>query len=512
MGCPMYVLLLLLRCDDALSPETTQVAIDASRSTLLACRVESKRQVARTLCFLSVAPATTTSGATWVWGRKRARVQLICGKSLETRLGAEGLAQTLKRVRVGSRLIVEAETRWKKRRYRLERWRQWWRGELDLRCISLEILPALDAAAAPLPKKKRYLALDPVCSVILVDAADTLATFDARCASLTPKSLVGLDAEWEDKVALIQVAIDDDVYVLDCAAKLEFDLSALGRATLVGFGLDTDVAKIREAGIPISVDRSIELRTHPRQSLSSLARDTLGLPLDKRLQRSRWGSRPLADEMLTYAALDARVLLEAYRAINDPRKISAKDIRAIAAAGKLPRARVGDLQLEGARHPKDLALLALDGAGVGDKVVVDYNRRSGLVRVRDASVCFVNFGPSSSRGKSDDHRKYPNALELRGDTLEITWWPPPGSGPDFVQTRLAAEPVLLFARVAKHPYVFCGRLAFSRHLPDDDPDPDPNPAGGVVLALLDTKPLLDRRSHSPVVANLLDRAAPPRPR
>lgn len=43
--------------------------------------------------------------------------------------------------------------------------------------------------------------------------------------------------------------------------------------------------------------------------LSSLCLEHFGLPLSKRLQTSDWGARPLSEEQLCYAALDAYCLL-----------------------------------------------------------------------------------------------------------------------------------------------------------------------------------------------------------
>ena len=53
-------------------------------------------------------------------------------------------------------------------------------------------------------------------------------------------------------------------------------------------------------------------------SLASLVRRTLGRDLDKRLQRSAWGTmpRPLPEDCVTYAALDAYACVMAYDALD----------------------------------------------------------------------------------------------------------------------------------------------------------------------------------------------------
>ena len=47
-----------------------------------------------------------------------------------------------------------------------------------------------------------------------------------------------------------------------------------------------------------------------RSGLAGLVERTLGLPLDKNEQVSAWSRRPLTERQLTYAALDAFVLIE----------------------------------------------------------------------------------------------------------------------------------------------------------------------------------------------------------
>jgi hypothetical protein len=100
----------------------------------------------------------------------------------------------------------------------------------------------------------------------------------------------------------------------------------------------------------------------------------------------------------------------------------------------------------------------------------------------------------------------------QGQQLEMSWWLPssvgeghplyaallgsPGpaaandaSGPD-AQYLGSGSPAgkerLLFARVGKAPFVFCGRLEFARHLV---PEAAGEPGGGIAWALVDAPAL-----------------------
>lgn len=455
--------------------------IDTLNPSQFVCEITSKRQQARTLCFLSVSPTTPRRGA-WAHAKRPVKVQLICGKSLEQRLGTGGLANLLKRLRVGQRILVDASPQWSSRpwfNYKefMERRRQFKNGQIDLRCTALEVLPP---EPAPPPAPKTYYKLPDNVRVSLVedDSHPRLVAMRSN-----PPAAVGLDAEWESDgpAALVQIATLDEVLLLDCT-KCKFDLGFLHQTDVVGFNVQQDIAKIRRAGVELEVGQAVELRTHDRQSLSSLVRTVLGAPLDKSQQTASWETqRPLTHEMMTYAALDAYVL-QRCRAHFDSaaRKHRARDL-----AWQPAALAVGAVVDVPDTHPKDAALLALAGV---DGPVVDYNRRAGFVRIRDASVLFVNFRSGYARGAP----KYPNVLRIddRGQ-LEMTWWPPAGAGSNFLD-RFAAEPALLLARMDRQPFVFLGRVVFSRHLDDDS-----NAPGGYALTLADSEALLAILQNQP---------------
>lgn len=469
--------------------EAPPARIDTLRPSQFACEIKSKRQQARTLCFLSVSPTTPRRDA-WEHEQGPLKVQLICGKSLEQRLGTGGLANLLKRLKVGQRILVDASPQWSSKpwfSYKefMERRRQLKNGEIDLRCTALEVLPPEPAPRAS-PKTFFNLPDNVRVSVVEDDSHPRLVAMRSN-----PPAAVGLDAEWENDgpAALVQIATLDEVLLLDCT-KCKFDLTFLHQSDVVGFFLEQDLAKIDQAGISLEIGHAVELRTHDRQSLSSLVRTVLGAPLDKSQQTANWETqRPMTHEMMTYAALDAYVLqpCRAQDFESTARRHRARDL-----AWQPAALAVGAVVDVPDTYPKDAALLALAGAVHGG-AVVDYNRRAGLVRIRDASVLFVNFRSGSPRGVP----KYPNVLRFDDQgSLELTWWPPSGAGSNFLD-RFVAEPALLFARMDRQPFVFLGRVAFRRRLDDGRDDDGLNAPGGFALTLADSEALLAILQNQP---------------
>lgn len=89
--------------------------------------------------------------------------------------------------------------------------------------------------------------------------------------------------------------------VIHCAG---VERGALGRAGLpIHRIFDTHIASKRKHGP----------RPLGGHGLGSLARRELGLVLDKRARFSDWMRRPLSDDQIRYAALDAEVLIDLHR-------------------------------------------------------------------------------------------------------------------------------------------------------------------------------------------------------
>jgi len=154
--------------------------------------------------------------------------------------------------------------------------------------------------------------------------------------------VVAVDAEWrpftrrgqqqqshennDHRVQLLQLAWPEVVYVLDLpalgdeAALLLSDLLREEGCILIGYGLDGDIQRLADSypGYMCKVDsqwRGIELSQlaakagFPCESLGALCRAALGQGLDKTLQCSDWSQRPLTQDQLQYASLDAWALL-----------------------------------------------------------------------------------------------------------------------------------------------------------------------------------------------------------
>ncbi|XP_064533345.1 exonuclease mut-7 homolog isoform X1 [Pseudopipra pipra] len=198
---------------------------------------------------------------------------------------------------------------------------------------------------------------------------------------LQPGQVVGVDMEWKPsfgmvgkpRVALLQMAVKDEVFLLDLPrlleqAELEGEKEKLPRfiqmlysdaaITKLGYGMSGDLSSLaatcsalkdiekqlhgvvdlltvdkqlqkgcsewRKDGRKVdglSLEHSHEERGVRQQEkgLSLLVHHVLGKPLDKTEQLSNWEKRPLREEQILYAASDAYCLLEIYeRLCRDP--------------------------------------------------------------------------------------------------------------------------------------------------------------------------------------------------
>jgi len=155
----------------------------------------------------------------------------------------------------------------------------------------------------------------------LVRTATELAEMLDR---LQAEPIVAVDTEADSlfayhyKVCLIQFSIPDVDYLVDPLALEDLrpleTLFADPHIEKVFHAADNDILMLkRDYGFHFHhlFDTMIAARIlgWPRVGLAALLEDHLGVHLDKRMQRTNWGKRPLSPEQLAYARLDTHYLL-----------------------------------------------------------------------------------------------------------------------------------------------------------------------------------------------------------
>jgi ribonuclease D len=92
----------------------------------------------------------------------------------------------------------------------------------------------------------------------------------------------------------------------------------------LGFRVDGDLKRLRESypsaqhyANVANVQEIAAGATSADLGLDGLCWEVLGRRVDKRMQRSDWESRPLSAEQRDYAALDALVLIEIWRVLEE---------------------------------------------------------------------------------------------------------------------------------------------------------------------------------------------------
>ncbi|NXC50037.1 MUT7 Exonuclease, partial [Penelope pileata] len=184
---------------------------------------------------------------------------------------------------------------------------------------------------------------------------------------LQPGRIVGIDMEWrpsfgmvgKPRVSLLQIAVGDEVFLLDFPRlleqaevkdekeKLPYFIQMLysdASITKLGYGMSGDLSSLEATcstlkGMNKQSQSVVDLFTvdklvdgwspeqscedggfrQPEKGLSLLVQYVLGKPLDKTEQMSNWEKRPLREEQILYAAADAYCLLEVYEKLSkDP--------------------------------------------------------------------------------------------------------------------------------------------------------------------------------------------------
>lgn len=203
----------------------------------------------------------------------------------------------------------------------------------------------------PQLQKDDYLKLQlPTESIILVD---TKPKFLEMLQYLEQFLLIGFDSEWkpsvnnDNRVSLIQLATAERVYLVDCLSPNLDDESwkMMGRRIFnnleilkLGFSLHYDLQMLHKS-LPLQLNlqatscyldlrdlwrrlKYMQISPFPYQqisvageSLCALTEMCLGKKLDKSNQCSNWANRPLRQDQITYAALDAHCLLQIYQVL-----------------------------------------------------------------------------------------------------------------------------------------------------------------------------------------------------
>ncbi|EPS66927.1 hypothetical protein M569_07843, partial [Genlisea aurea] len=151
--------------------------------------------------------------------------------------------------------------------------------------------------------------------------------------------VVGVDCEWKpnyekgkapSKVSIMQIASEKKVYIFDLI-KLYDDAPAVLDQCLaqvlqspgilkLGYNFQCDVRQLAESYGGMSCfncfDMLLDIQNvfkEPKGGLSGLAEKILGTGLNKTRRNSNWEQRPLTQNQIEYAALDAAVLVHIFR-------------------------------------------------------------------------------------------------------------------------------------------------------------------------------------------------------
>jgi ribonuclease D len=174
--------------------------------------------------------------------------------------------------------------------------------------------------------------LPPGCFSGNIHVVDHPGMFDEACRTLTDVPVLGFDTETKPsfkkgryhQVALLQLSTPDNAFLfrLNKIPLPRFVIDILEDSTVmkVGVALKDDLsALIRLA--PFKPDGFIDLQQFVKQfgiednGLKKLVANILGFRISKRFQTSNWELDMLGPEQLCYAATDAWVCQEIYKAL-----------------------------------------------------------------------------------------------------------------------------------------------------------------------------------------------------
>jgi ribonuclease D len=167
-------------------------------------------------------------------------------------------------------------------------------------------------------------------SQILIDQQLRLA--DA-CSAIVPEDLISIDTEFvrttqfSPRLCLTQISAGDRIYCIDELA--EIDTAPLWDLLCAGEGLrvlhaakqDMEVAWVRHKRLPeplFDTQVAAALVDQPAQvGYAGLVKTLLDIDVDKTHTRADWSVRPLAPELITYAASDVLHLPVIYQMLRE---------------------------------------------------------------------------------------------------------------------------------------------------------------------------------------------------
>jgi len=195
-----------------------------------------------------------------------------------------------------------------------------------------------------------YLSLESLMNPIQVTfvPGDDLVAIERAHSVLLRERAVGIDTEWKpvvmkgqaEGVSILQISGTEEVFLLDILESLSPPMEGLLKSLFrskeilkVGYAVMGDFRQLHraypdsdafsfvsqvvdlqgplqeavEALLPSAPKAEVKQKGKKKQikGLSAIARDVLGLPLDKSATMSNWERRPLDDRQVSYAALDA---------------------------------------------------------------------------------------------------------------------------------------------------------------------------------------------------------------
>jgi ribonuclease D len=152
---------------------------------------------------------------------------------------------------------------------------------------------------------------------------ETQAALGALASGVAGERLLAIDTEaagyhrYHDRICLVQLSTRTDTFVIDTLAVRDLaplaDVLAAGDTEIVLHDAEYDLRLLaRDFGLGVSslFDTKVaaQFLGEPAIGLAGLVEKHLGVRLDKKHQRADWARRPLAADMLRYAAEDTRHL------------------------------------------------------------------------------------------------------------------------------------------------------------------------------------------------------------